>query len=266
MALQTTATRYHPAFTYHDTDDVIGQSLALYGEYAQREIDLLTSFMDSRSVVYDVGGNIGVHARAFAAAGAEVWSFEPNPTNFDLLKKNCEDLDRVHLVEAAVGDHMGQSTIWEFDAFTSGNYGHLRSGRGGRVCHLISLDSIDAPDPDIIKIDVEGQEFAVLRGAESRIRRNRPLVLFEAQEVDNFGAIVQWFQDLDYRLDWLLVMNYDPKNFRRNTTNVFGDTAIFSVLARPPGFADLGLDPVQGIGDTWQAYCDRVNAGLQIRR
>lgn len=260
MSIRTANTRYHDSFSYYANDEVIGRSLELYGEYAQTEIDALRQFMDERSVVYDVGANIGVHARAFADRGAQVWAFEPNHANFELLKINCSDLDRVHLIEAAAGSETGTTTIWEFDPGVPGNYGHLCSGSGGRVCHQIRLDDIDAPDPDVIKVDVEGQELQVLLGAQERIRRNQPLVYYEAQEIDNFGQIYRFFQDLDYRLYWNLVMNYNEQNFRNNPDNIFGNTAIFCIMAAPPGFPELPLDPVPSAGDSWQAYCERVNS------
>lgn len=260
MPIKTAVTRYHPDFSYYDNDEVIGQSLELYGEYAEPEIAFLRGFIDDNSVVYDVGANIGVHTRAFADRGARVWAFEPNPANFELLKTNCQDLDRVHLVEAAVGEKTGRTTIWEFDPEVPGNYGHLCSGQGGRVCHEVSLDDIDAPDPDIIKVDVEGRELKVLLGAQERIRRNQPLIYYEAQETADFGEIYHLLTGLGYTLYWALVMNYNPNNFRNNPDNIFDNTAIFCVVAAPPGFAILPLDRVTGAGDSWQSYCDRVNS------
>lgn len=259
MPVQTTETRYHPSFAYYTTDDVIGRSLELYGEYAQTEIDFLRSFMDANSVVYDVGANIGVHTRAFAATGARVWAFEPNPRNFELLKINCQDLDNVYVVETAVGSTTGTTTIWEFDTEIPGNYGHLVSGQGGRACHQVRLDDIDAPDPDVIKVDVEGAELQVLLGARERIGRNLPLIYLEAQETAHTGQIYHFLTGFGYSLYWVLVMNYNPENLRANPKNIFGNTAIFCIAAMPPGSPELSLDPVSSAADTWQAYCDRIN-------
>ena len=66
--IQFTKTRYSKKFHYYDTDEVIGRSLAYYGEYAQREIDFLLQFLNPNCVVYDVGGNIGCHTTAALTA------------------------------------------------------------------------------------------------------------------------------------------------------------------------------------------------------
>ena len=62
--IQSTKTRYVDKFYYYDTDNIIGRSLAFYGEYAQPEIDFLLQLINQKSVVYDIGSNIGYHAAA----------------------------------------------------------------------------------------------------------------------------------------------------------------------------------------------------------
>lgn len=258
--IATTSTRWHPRFSYYALDQIIGRSLDLYGEYAGTEIDLLMRCMDHRSVVYDVGANIGVHTVAFAAQQAKVWAFEPNGRNFRLLKQNCHELSNVLLVQAAVGNSVEPVMVEDFDQDQPGNFGnlHINSDRGDLV-QQIRLDEFDAPDPDVIKIDVEGHELAVIQGAWERIRSNLPLVYYEAQESADLAKIWHMFHQLDYTLYWNTVMNYNPHNWKKNTNNVFGNSAIFCILAAPPGFVQLALDPVVDPDDTWQAYCQRLN-------
>lgn len=256
MKPSTISTRYNPEFYYYPNDIIIGASLERYGEYAQTEIDFLRQFMDHRSTVYDVGANIGVHTSAFAERGADVWAFEPNPLNFDLLKRNCERYSRVHLVNAAVGDGTVDIEIETYDPVNPGNFGNMRIGADPHVTvKQIRLDDIDAPDPDVLKIDVEGYEYPVLLGAEQRIRRHRPLVYYEAQETRDFGKIFTFLLDLDYDLYWTCVRNYNHNNHAGNQDNIFGNSAIFSIVAIPNNLPPLSLPPVNGADDTWRRFC-----------
>ena len=65
--IKSTKTRYSKNFSYYSTDEMIGRSLELYGEYSQSELEFLLSMLNENSVVYDVGANIGYHTTAFAS-------------------------------------------------------------------------------------------------------------------------------------------------------------------------------------------------------
>lgn len=253
---KTVETRYNPKFHYLPNDTIIGASLERYGEYAQTEIDFLCQYMDHRSTVYDVGANIGVHTAAFAHTGAEVYAWEANPRNFEILKMNCGGLGRAHLVPAAVGDGTEAIAIETYDPANPGNFGHMRIGADPHVLvPQVRLDHADAPDPDVIKIDVEGHEYPVLLGAVERIRRNRPLIYYEAQETLDFGRIFTFLSDLGYDMYWACVRNYNPRNFAGNPDNIFADSAIFSVVAMPDNLAPPSLPPVKGANDSWTRFC-----------
>ena len=91
-----------------DTDSIISRSLTLYGEWAQREIDLLSLFISSGDVVIDAGSFIGTHALAFAAivgTSGRVLAFEPRKSFAAILRENiCRaNFDNVELEERGLG-------------------------------------------------------------------------------------------------------------------------------------------------------------------
>ena len=256
-----TNTRYHRDFHYWRNDTVIGASLGMLGEYAQAEIDFVSQFMDAGSCVYDIGANIGVHACAWAHTGAEVWAWEASPRQFELLTINTQDLDRVHGHNQAVGAAQGLTWIQDFDPREPGNYGHLRTGLLGQEVRQVALDTVTAPDPDIIKIDVEGQELDVLRGAQHRIARNQPMIVVEVQENRDLAEMYHWLVSRGYDVWWLPVPNYRWPNWRQCRDNPWLNSMIFSWVARPPGWPCLPLDPVQGPNDTVVRCVQRLNLG-----
>jgi FkbM family methyltransferase len=111
-------------------------------------------------------------------------SFEPSGQNLSLLAKNVRmsSLRNVELRSELVLDRVGSATFHDFRGRSWG-----RSMMGGiieqdftipREVRCITIDSLDLM-PDVIKIDVEGAEAAVLDGAWSTIRRSLPVMFIE---------------------------------------------------------------------------------------
>ena len=94
MQLKHTKTRYSDNFAYHANDSVIGMQLTQYGEYQQKEINLLSNLLkqddNTDTVVWEVGANIGTHAMAFSKVAKQVVCWEANPQHFAVLKLNTK--------------------------------------------------------------------------------------------------------------------------------------------------------------------------------
>jgi FkbM family methyltransferase len=258
---ETTATRYHKKFTYYTNDNIIGRSLREYGEYGQIEInfllDIIGNLENNPLVIYDVGANIGVYATAFGSTGAEVHCFEPNPLNFALLKQNTAHLSNVRLHKAAATNVAGDILIQTFDPSVAGNYGELLINKDvGVSAKAIRLDDLNnLPAPHLIKIDAEGSELGVIQGCLEKIKANLPLVYYEAQESPHLDKIYNILTELGYHLYWGCVRNYNPANLKNNEENIFGISALFSVVAVPPSWNKVtNLDPVTGADDHWKRF------------
>jgi FkbM family methyltransferase len=148
-----------------------------------------------RPVVYDIGANggfVATHlAQMLAPRAARIYAFEPVPTTFAMLAQSVERLglkDTVHPVAAAVVDTPGPVSISYSEqnsllAQVSSRGLNPRAGNKLARVEGITLDAFHASVgafPDLLKIDVEGSEAAVLRGAHGLISRpDRPAILFE---------------------------------------------------------------------------------------
>lgn len=255
--------RYHPCFRVYEHDDTIGLSIRHYGEYQQQELDLLLSLPQSWHTVFDIGSNIGYHARAFASQCRAVYCFEASPQHHELLVHNMAGVDHGHIWHAAVTDHLGHAGIYHFDTTVRANYGMLQINDHGdirvpavTIDHLVSARHV-AP-PTLIKIDVEGHEPAALRGARNTIREYHPVVYFEAQDSANMPYLYRFFDAMQYQMYWCAVMNFNPNNFAGNAVNHFGLSAIFGVLALPSGESAPELPPVLNVDDTWEQLLKRI--------
>lgn len=254
--------RYGKLYHYKN-DQFIGSSIKYYGEYCDAEIKIISSLLPNNAVIYDVGANIGSHTVSFSNLfpNGSVISFEPNPKNFQILIKNIEvnQCRNVRAYPVAVMSQSGKTTIEEFNESELGNFGVIRAGSGSLACPALALDDLSEPDPAVIKIDVEGFETGVLQGAKSMIERSRPMIFYEAQETETLTGCYDFLHERDYALYWFIVRNYNPNNFNKNATNIFGNSGVANVIAIPqertdhPGY----LAPVSGRHERPQDILER---------
>jgi len=132
-------------------------------------------------ICYDIGANAGFYtlllSKLVGPAG-HVFAFEPVPENCLALKRHLalNEIRNVTLIECAVGDSDGTAGF-ELGALNS--LGRLNSG-GGLEVQIRTLDSLISMrrivPPDVMKIDVEGAEAQVLRGARRLLASASPII------------------------------------------------------------------------------------------
>ena len=164
----------------------------------------------------DVGANVGSVTgqlcRAVGDAGL-VWAFEPVPRNVDRLRRLADTnrLTQLEVFPCALSSQGGTATIRLAGEGSSGHASFtaswIRSGSlevaTGRLDDL--TDGIDDHRPlRLVKVDVEGFERQVLEGAEVTLRRFRPLVYCEFNDIilgdagSSSAELLQAFADLGY--------------------------------------------------------------------
>jgi FkbM family methyltransferase len=153
--------------------------LFLEGERFIGELRLLRRLLRPGMKVVDVGANIGYYlllVESLVGPGGTVACFEPEPDNVAELRRNVEAnrLENVRVFPVAVGNANG--TV----ALRSGiNSGVTADGSGDLRVPICRLDDVLTSPVDFIKVDVEGYEGQVLKGAELILRRHRPALFIE---------------------------------------------------------------------------------------
>jgi FkbM family methyltransferase len=166
---------------------------------------LLRTIAPRSAQVLDLGAYLGGFGLAAAAAGHEVVMVEANSDNAQWIRRSIEQNTfprSVTLIESAVGESDGQVNF-----APNGPYGHVQlNGKPaeGAVVRMMTLPtllaSIGWASPDFIKMDVEGSEGGVLRGAEPWfVAGHRPTIVYEAN-----GHTLNWFGDSPVTLQRLL--------------------------------------------------------------
>lgn len=160
--------------------------------------DAYTEFTDflPRGLVLDIGAQYGDYAVLAAKSyGATVHTFEPLPDNFSVLVQNIElnDLrDRVVAHQASVGDHCGRGRMSFSGAMA------VVGGKDSVEIESLTVDSLKMA-PEILKIDVEGMEMEVLRGALETLRRSKPKIIIETHSKRLRAQVDSFLKDIGYR-------------------------------------------------------------------
>ena len=173
------------------------------------EMLLLPKLLKSTDRVIDIGANRGVYAYPFARLAARVDLFEPNPACAQILASWAAQKLNVSLHSVALSDHEGSAELQipidtegvEHDS--SASIERLGSGQSrGLVVPLATLDSFQFRQVALIKVDVEGHEFSVVKGAQKTIETDHPALLIEIERRHvnhSFPATFDLLKDEGYR-------------------------------------------------------------------
>lgn len=168
---------------------VIGKAIRTGQPYEAKVLEHIYR-QELEGLAVDVGAQIGNHSLWFAAVcGLDVIAIEP--LEHEALKRNV-DLN-------GLGD---QITVWPCAAGAEPGYaesigrGRLRTGEG--PVPVLTIDDQGLEGVVLMKIDVEGMEPDVLRGAEQTIREDRPLIFAEAWDGEAHARIASILEPLGY--------------------------------------------------------------------
>jgi FkbM family methyltransferase len=172
----------------------ISRSLLMHGEYDWPQITWLNALLDATSRVVFAGAHIGavLIPTVRHAATRAVVAYEPSPRNFRLLTMNLQlnGIDGVVTFNTALGDRPGKIQFTE-NSINTGN-SRVAPSDGEITVDMETLDRTIAADwdsIDLIVMDTEGSEVAVMRGAQSTLARTRSLyVEFSPDQLREQGS------------------------------------------------------------------------------
>ncbi|MDB4793678.1 FkbM family methyltransferase, partial [Methylacidiphilales bacterium] len=174
----------------HPHEGLTGYWYLILPEY--EEMVFLLRYLRSGDIFYDVGANAGAFSVLALAQGCSVIGFEPVPKAFQRLQRNAEinrRSDPIIALNSAVGSTRGSLRMTT--GLGTGNH-VIQPGENAPSVEVqvVTLDEImtQQKPPTFIKIDVEGHELEVLRGAiETMASENLHGFLIETFRPHNFG-------------------------------------------------------------------------------
>lgn len=226
------------------------------GSYYERNVEhwikrILRSI--NAPVFYDIGANYGYYTIAMASIAETVYAFEPTSTTFAVLARNVErnHMTNVTILPLALGEARG---VARMTLYSSSGNNSLIARTNDAVAHLevhgyeeVQTEPLDqlfrerrlAP-PSLIKIDTEGSEVSVLRGARELLSTHHPFVVMEydASSTQDAGHSLAELRDELYRHAYTLYgLNNALEGDRHDTSLHSVDDnprAVGTLMAMPP--------------------------------
>jgi FkbM family methyltransferase len=155
------------------------------------ELNFLKRYLKCGNIVVDIGANIGVITLSSSSiVGKEgiVYSFEPNPKTFEYLKGNVEEnhFSNIRLYQLAAGEKPGVTNFIDDSSDDLSNSVSLETTESEKnsLIHIQPLDNIIPTNTriNLLKIDVEGFEIFVLKGADKCLSSTE-CIFIESYEV-----------------------------------------------------------------------------------
>jgi FkbM family methyltransferase len=176
----------------------------LGGTYEPRQTRLFREYVTAGATVFDVGAHVGYYtvlSAVLAGGNGRVFSFEPNPANHEFLRRHValNRLDNVVIENVAVSDSNGTASF----AFGTGSGTGRLSADGAIEVRTVRLDDYcDEHDvaPGVMKIDVEGAELDVLRGADRIIGAHHPIIFLSTHGEEVHAGCLEWLRERSYDL------------------------------------------------------------------
>jgi len=226
----------------------IGKCFDLYGQYSESEVAMMRNFLKPGDTVIDVGANIGdltVPLSRVVGESGRVYAIESNPTVFNVLCANLalNSLVNVKPINAfvATSENVDPSGVWGETAYIGKTW----------KPHFMAIDSLDFETCDLIKIDVDGKELEVLRSAEMKIEKHRPILYFENDIRDASYYLLEFvIETLGYDAYWHPAPVFETENYFGNPVNFWAPNNLVSMMILGvPAERHVDLSPLRRIND-----------------
>ena len=221
----------HGTILYNKNDIYIGKSIEKYGEFSYLEAKIFEQICKAGDVVIEVGANIGAHTLYLSklVGNGFVFAFEPQRLVFQNLCANLalNSISNVFAYQEAVSNENGTIIIPECDFTKNNNFGgiNIENTKNGTTVNKQKLDNfLNKIDRlKLLKIDVEGMEILVIKGAKELIDKFRPIIYIENDRQEHSKELIELLWSLDYKMYWHLPKLYNKSNFFCQEENIFGN-------------------------------------------
>lgn len=234
--------------------------------FERPELEFILKMLQPGMTFFDIGANAGVFSVAAGKAMREgqgsIYAFEPCPATFAILEKNLQEneLAGVHAQCVALSERSGAASLYVNAAMKDGlnsleDPSHGDADVVGTVpVRVTTLDEFivehDIPRVELMKVDVEGAELLVFRGARGLLARaNAPLILYEGYSWCTTG-----FHYHPVEIMWLLetfgyeifVLDAASGRVRQRNPGESYDHMVVAIKPSHPRYAAVAADGAKG--------------------
>lgn len=215
-------------FMHYVNDSPIGECLDVYGEWGEKEIELINQFLTPTSNVIDIGANIGTHTVFFSKKCNKgfVYGIEPQFYIFQILNANIalNGCFNTKLYNTPISNEFESVKLLHLPPFGGKkiNFGEFKihDVENGLETKCIKIDG-NFSNIQFIKIDVEGHELSVLKSGDNLLKSDKPHLYVEFNNKDGNPEMLDYLMQHGYNCYWHVTEKFSYPNFRNQNTNIW---------------------------------------------
>ena len=160
----------------------------------------ISDMINNHQTVIQAGGHCGLYPYQYSSLFETVYTFEPEHKNHNCLVDNLKDCKNTIIYNLGIGNKAEHLGI-KLDRKNSGK--HMIADTDVNPISIITIDSLNLADVDLIHLDLKGYELFALQGAIETIKTYKPLIVLETNDLcEEFGYTLV---DLD---NWIYSIGY----------------------------------------------------------
>jgi FkbM family methyltransferase len=172
--------------------------------YQQGALDAAFKYVKKFGIAIDAGANIGLQSVRLAQKFNQVYSFEPTSINYDCLLNNVKNFSNVRVHKTGLGEREESAIIKlpvklkNCGAFSVVDFNNNEDSVFTENIEIVPLDKFQL-SPDFIKIDTQGFELFILKGAKNTLK-NKPVLLLECEKKQKRQLVLKYLTPLGYTI------------------------------------------------------------------
>jgi len=215
-------------------NDTISNCLSTYGYWENNLIKYTEKYLKDDSIILDIGANIGTWSIPLAIQNRKIYSFEPFDSSFYALCGNIFLNNKEKYIyprHCALTDDVSKNTTMMLPELV--NIGGCKlietTTQKENRYSLATVDSFHFDKIDLIKMDVEGHELNVLKGAINTINKCKPIIMFECwandsahwKNIPNTGIeLMEYIRSIGYTINKINIDGNDNYEAIPNSINL----------------------------------------------
>jgi hypothetical protein len=217
---------------YFPDQFIVGDSIAMYGEYLRAQTDLLGRLIAPGSVLLEAGAGIGAHVLSLAPVVGSAGHFllyESRSLFQQVLRQNlaANGIGNVTVMKRSLRQQQSAPVQGDMQTVT------VSTGEPMPATATETIDELRLGKLDWLKIGEETDTLAVLDGASDTLWRLRPKLFVAVADDQGVGHIELRLKDHGYQCWKMTTPYFNPRNFNRRDINIFSGRSALAVLAIP---------------------------------
>lgn len=193
------------------SDDLIGRSFAVTGAYEEAGVAAVEWLCDQgyiqksqESTFVDIGANIGTYSLALATQFKAILAFEPHPVVSRVLElnKTINNFNNISIQPYGLSNLDNEAKLYEPIKNAGGSSLEHRSSGFSYTVQIkhasAAVRKLKSSKVSFIKMDVEGHELKVMQGLKELLIQDRPVVAFEANDLERNEQLLEFMQSIGY--------------------------------------------------------------------